>query len=70
MKTNKEKEFIDPVTTPIIFWIIKSIGTGIITWITCLTLNFIRKKSKKPKTGVDTKKPKTGVDTNVEDNVS
>jgi threonine/homoserine/homoserine lactone efflux protein len=48
---SRQKEFIDPVTTPFLFWIIKSIGSAILGWITWNVLDLFRKK--KVKTGVD-----------------
>ena len=53
-----QKEFIDPITTPILFWIFKSIGSAILGWITWILLDRFRKK------------PKTDVDSEVEKEVS
>ena len=48
----KRKDFIGPESTPIIFWILKSIGSAILGWITWCILD--RFREAKPKTDVDT----------------
>ena len=55
MKTDlEEKEFIDPIaTTPVIFWILQSIGSAILGWITWSILD--RFKNKKTDVDTDTK---------------
>jgi hypothetical protein len=53
-----QKKFIGPITTPILFWIFKSIGSAILGWVTLIFLDRFRKK------------PKTDVDSEVEKEVS
>ena len=48
----KQKEFIGPITTTsAILWILKSIGSAILSWITWCVLD--RFRGRKTKTGID-----------------
>jgi hypothetical protein len=44
MDKNEKKDFISPATTPIIIWILKSVGRSILGWITWTILERIRGK--------------------------
>ena len=57
-RNGEEREFIEPITTTsVILWVLQSIGSGVIGWVTWCVLNRFRKS-------------KTDVDTNVEKEVS
>ena len=53
MKNNEEqREFIEPISTiSFILWILQSIGSAILAWITWSVLD--RFRGKKTKTGID-----------------
>ena len=51
------KEFIDPVTTPILFWIFKSVGSAILGWTTWNMLDLFRKKKTKTEVDSEVEKP-------------